>query len=237
MIKLALVWAALSAGAGFLLGSGCTFPRKAQMEHREPVALRASRALREMKSDLIEWANNNVKRDFRDRSIPVQLREFEASLDRLDPGLKFRLGYNTKDYFLVDANVAGASYGCKETRVYTEPNEGDYSQGVAWVIPVAGYENRKALILISNISPKRTTLLLINHAMKASLLYDSSSKHSILAGSSSGIDYLCGLEVVKSNHFLLHECWLRGMSQASLFPRSFLLTVRGETSIGLKVSE
>ena len=73
---------------------------------------------------------------------------------------------------------------------------------------------------MSVVAPKNTYVVVFDNSLRCQLVYDS-----MLKPRPSGIDYLCGVEVMGRNHYLLHEGWLPSISQVSSSPRTFMLSI------------
>jgi hypothetical protein len=170
-------------------------------------------------------------------SVPAA-QPLESNLDRINSSIEFQLAFYIKDLFLVDPHKTGLFYGCETNHVFKVGRKEKYSDGMAWVLPFSDNGKQKSLILMSCVAPKQTRLLLIDDQMRSKLLYDSYLKpHGILKPHTSGIDYLCGVRELDSNHFLLYEGWIPSISQVSPFPRTFLLTINEQGQIEISLNQ
>ena len=182
----------------------------------------------ELRTNLLSWARTHPGSPYEGRPIPAALKTAELALDAIDPGIKFRLAFSRQIFFVSSAHP-GDSYGCATNRVFMQQGTERYSDGLAWVLPISNFES---IVIISAVGPKQTTILAFDDHRKFRLVYDSFRKpNAALRDSPSGLDYLCGIQVAGRNRFLLHEGRLRGMSQASLFPRTFLLSTTNNGDI------
>jgi len=158
-------------------------------------------------------------------------RAFFENLHRIDPSIQSRFEFDpfVTGLFLVDPLDTGQCYGCQTNTVFQQIGENPitnaYSRGMAWIIPT-GRKSDQAILIMSSVGPKQTSIVLFDYNLNGHLLYDSYIKPSL-----SSIDYLCGIEVVDKKHFLLHEGWIPSISQVSLSPRTFILTIHDNGKI------
>ena len=139
-----------------------------------------------------------------------------SSLDRVDPSIKFRLAFHTCDVFLVNTHATGQSYSC-------ETNESLQTEGAAWV--VGDPRNpAKALLLLSTVAPKHTTILAIDRWLQITPVYDPKLTANKFRGDAEPpVDYVGRVEVVDHDKLILHETWVESISQVAFGPRTFLL--------------
>jgi len=211
--------------------SSQTSPTNQTSEKNESLAGQIHQLLYSLKTNAMAAA---VKNQYPPQRVSDRCQAFLNALNQISPDLEFRLEFEpfVADLFLVDPRDAGACYGCKTNTIYLQ-NGGKlvaapFAQGVAWVLPI-GPDSQKALFILSSVGPQRTTIMLFDDPLHGRLLYDSYATPG-----SGGIDYLCGVEVVDQNHFLMHEGWLPGASQESILPRSFALSISDKLELQIE---
>jgi hypothetical protein len=92
-----------------------------------------------------------------------------------------------------------------------------------------GPKGEKAILILSNVGPLRTTIILFDDPLHGQLVYDSYG-----TSGGGGVYYLCGVEVEDQNHFLLHEgVWPPSQGQELVVPRTLRLTVNDRMEVEL----
>ncbi len=145
-------------------------------------------------------------------SALAQHNRLLSSLDRVDPGIKLGLAFHTCDIFLVNTHATGQLYACEQT-----------AEGAAWV--VGDPRNpAKALLILSTVAPKNTTILAIDRRLRITLVYDPMLTASKFRDDAEPpVDYVGRVEVVDHDKLILHETWVESISQVAFGPRTFLL--------------
>lgn len=181
-----------------------------------------------MKASFSDWARNHPREPFQDRHISSEMNEFESSLDKLDPSIKYRLALYTYDGFIVSEKCAYICFGCTSDKMSERENTEKYANGLYWIIPTRAGSG-EVLLLFSTVAPKRTTLIGIDGALKMRLLYDSAKEQNIAEiKADGGIDYVCGVRRLNRITVELYEGWITSISQVSLRPRTFILTFKND---------
>jgi hypothetical protein len=172
-----------------------------------------------------------LRNQYPPQRVSDNCQAFLNSLNQVSADLEFRLEFEAfvRDLFLVDSRSPGGGYGCRTNSIY-QNNLDENGQGAVWVLPI-GPANEKAVVVMSNVGPLRTTIMLFDDPLHSQLIYDSYGTPG-----SGTLYYLCGVEVVDRNHFRMHEaCWLDANGELLHPPRTFLLSINNKVEVDVEV--